>query len=177
MIERLNVGCGPHYAPGWLNTDVVESDEYQIYPDLLVTRDDLFPFSDATFSRVYLGHVLEHVPWPDCEDFLKEVCRVTKPGGEVAIVGPDTKRTLRLWKDGALSESMVDSILEDATAHMTSGEWEGARHQWNCYEERVLRLLDAVGIDAEPVTLPELEANGWPVVSFAPWQFGVIARV
>lgn len=176
---KLNLGCGPHYAKGWVNVDVTESDEHGIHPDILVGPDEGLPFPDNAFERAYLGHVLEHVPWEDCAVVLAEVARVVQKGGRIGIVGPDSKRTLEQWKAGELPDWMVDAVLEDDTAYMTPGQWEGARHQWNCYEARVLNLLEQNGLHgARPLDLTnDRDMAGWPLVSPVSWQFGIEVRV
>lgn len=45
-------------------------------------------FSDDSFDFVHFSHVIEHVPDP--RGFLEEVVRITKPGGYVVIVTPNT---------------------------------------------------------------------------------------
>lgn len=45
-------------------------------------------FPDRSFDLVHFSHVIEHVPDP--RTFLGEVVRVTKPGGYVVVVTPNT---------------------------------------------------------------------------------------
>lgn len=43
------------------------------------------PFRDASFDRVLLSDVIEHVPWPMAEELLREVRRVLVPGGRAIV--------------------------------------------------------------------------------------------
>lgn len=52
------------------------------------------PYADATFDKIVLSEVLEHVP--DDASALREVVRVLKPGGLVAITVPNHDYPL-LW--------------------------------------------------------------------------------
>jgi len=55
-------------------------------------RGDHLPFPDATFDRVAVVDMLEHVP--DEAAFAAELARVTKPGGLLVVNTPHLKRTL-----------------------------------------------------------------------------------
>lgn len=187
MGERLNVGCGPHYAPDWLNTDLVKVEGY-IEPDLVVDYSDPFPFDPCTFERAYVGHVLEHVPWDDLPAWLDDLSSVMIPDSPVMFVGPDAYRAIEGYKAGTASWHDVAIIIEERSAYTAetgfanAPRWEADRHHWNCHERRVVELLAGCGwMDIRPYgvlldgILPELP--GWPVVSRASLQFAVQARV
>ena len=178
---RLNLGCGPHRAPApWLNLDCVETDD--IRPDIIVDHEwPLKGWADGSVHEIYLGHVLEHVPWDDLGRFLGEVRRVLAPDGRIAVVGPDVHRAIERFRQGGEPWSIVRACLEDGNPSPGLGPdpRPGGRHQWNCYEERVVKLLRAGGFsDVTPVPLPDGKAQlaGFPVVSFVGWQMAVIAR-
>lgn len=187
---NLNVGCGPHHADGWTNTDLLHSAEHNITPDVVVTADNPFPFDTHTVARAYLGHVLEHVPWPRLPWFLGELRRVLADGAQIMVVGPDTMRVLDRWKAGLEEWGKVAAIIEGTGAylgHLGAYEpvrWAGDRHHWNCYEERVVAALELVGfthVEAIPVVddgrLAEarIRSEGWPLVDGSPCQFAVRA--
>ncbi len=173
----LNLGCGPHSAVGWLNVDVVQADRTQ--PDVLVNPGEPLPFPDGHFERAYLGHILEHVRWDDVPKLLKDVCRVVKRGGEVCILGPDSKLVLEAWKRGETDEKMVWDILEDATHHQYEAmhrDWDGARHFWNATAARVVAAMAAAGFaNVREVAVGSL--GDWPVVDRdGPYQSAVMGE-
>lgn len=189
MLTSLNVGCGPHRADGWVNTDLVWTAD--IRPDIVVEPENPFPFEDAYLERAYLGHVLEHVPWHEVPAWLAELRRVLAPGAPVMFVGPDALRTIDLYRDHAATLAQVLAVIEGTGAyleHLGAYEpirWGGDRHHWNCYEQRVADVLvDAGFVDVQPYgTLDDgrldehrILSGGWPLVDGSPRQFAVEAR-
>lgn len=190
---KLNVGCGPHYANGWVNTDLVRTDT--ITPDVVVTADNPFPFPAATFERAYVGHVLEHIPWGDVPDWLDRLARVLVDDAVALFVGPDVIRVLNRWRDHAETWDKVAGIIESTDAyHDGELRWDADRHHWNCHEGRVAAALTACGwrnvtplgviepLDdwfRDPGTLDghAIRVAGWPLVSDATCQFAVAAKV
>lgn len=90
--EVLDVGCGrkPYRR-------FVQSTRYVgVDVDTPVTRElavaDVYydgkklPFPDMSFDAVLCSQVLEHVFEPD--DFLREICRVLRPGGKLLLAVP-----------------------------------------------------------------------------------------
>jgi predicted SAM-dependent methyltransferase len=181
---KLNIGCGPHYAKGWTNVDVIANDE--CHPDVVASVLDGLPFEDGAADRIYLGHVLEHIPWARVPEFLEEIYRVASAGCELMIVGPDVNLTIKGWaagkwhsKDGDGGYWLVESVLEHSAYYMTGGEgWEGARHQWNCTEERSADIVQHAGFelgDSYTGRLLATRDKGWPLVADSEWQFGFAA--
>jgi SAM-dependent methyltransferase len=100
-LSLLDLGCGPGVllralaasAPGvraagldagWER--ILQARAAQT-PSPLVRGDALrLPFRDATFDRVLAAEVLEHLP--DDGTALRELCRVLRPGGLLAISVP-----------------------------------------------------------------------------------------
>ena len=184
---KLNVGCGTHYAHGWVNTDVWSDDTTR--PDVITTPGKPYPFEDNSADAIYMGHVLEHIPWPQVGDFLHDMKRIAKPGAPILVVGPDVWRTIQRWRDGQEPWWMVVSALEHQDNHFQPGPkddlWLGAAHHWNCHESRVLDVLRTCGFaDIKSMTdvIPNNiggsvweDENGiaWPVVAKWHWQFAL----
>lgn len=186
MPEKLlNVGSGTHYAKGWLNIDVWEDETTR--PDIVVTPGEPYPFDDNSIDAIYLGHVLEHIPWPDVQAFLYDMRRIAKPGAPILIVGPDVYRTLERWANGQEPWYMVESVLEHQELHPGDGVewWDGATHHWNCHLQRVMNAVHNVGfanIEDYTDVIPndvgakwwqEPHGQKWPVVGKWHWQFAI----
>ncbi|MFN8472242.1 MAG: methyltransferase domain-containing protein [Anaerolineae bacterium] len=90
---RLQVGSGTVERAGWLNTDIGPRARYW----LDIGRP--FPFPDASVSRVFSEHVVEHVTPTIVARFLGETRRVLMPDGILRILTPDAEATARAYAD------------------------------------------------------------------------------
>ena len=184
-MKYLNAGCGTHYAQGWVNTDVWESDTTK--PDVKVTPGEPYPFDDNTFDAIFLGHVIEHIKWDDVADFMKDMQRIAKPNAPFLLVGPDVFKTIERWKSNLEPWWMVESVMEHADMNFQPDRedewWDGAHHHWNCHEKRVESLLNGLGFTEITNVFPIIpnDPNGknwtdpingidWPVVGKYYWQ-------
>lgn len=190
-MNLLNVGCGPHYANGWLNTDVYQDE--LVKPDVVVERGLRYPFIDSYFDGAYLGHVIEHIEWTQVDDFILEISRVVKPGAPILIVGPDVKMTIDLYAAGLMDWNLLEAIIEHQHFNFQDSRknsfWDGASHFWNCSYERVEILLKSIGVEDIQNTSNEIKLypyvdgwydlqNGiiWPIVAKVDWQFGLLFK-
>lgn len=180
----LNVGCGTHYANGWVNTDVWQDELTK--PDVVVKAGEPYPFDDNTFDAAYLGHVIEHIPWTDVPSFLDDISRVVKPDAPMLIVGPDVHKTIRRWARNEEPWEMVMSTMEHQDMNYQPDRehqwWDGALHHWNCHESRVFKLLDTMGFkniksvfdqipnDPRGTSWTDETGFSWPVVGKYHWQ-------
>lgn len=156
----LNVGCGDLRAPSpWINLDSQES----VRPDVVADARDI-PFRSETVDRIYCGHVLEHLSYEQgVPSALREMRRVLKPGGQLAIVGPDYH----------LAEPLGDDILLIAIKNGAC-RWEGDEHLWLSTGPATYLATRQVfprSSQVDPATLTE-----WPVAFQVPWQFAISAR-
>lgn len=179
--QLVNVGCGPFRAPGWTNFDVIMAPELDppIVPDLLGDLTHGLPLPDASVRRLYLGHVLEHLDWNQVGNALQEVKRVLAPDGEVLVTGPDVMRAIQMYKTDEVDFNTLETLLEDAHAiGLGDTEWEGARHRWNCYAQRIFNAFVECGFeDVVSVGIDNPFCDDWPVVSRVRWQMAVRAKV
>jgi SAM-dependent methyltransferase len=79
MPTRLNLGCGRDRIAGAVNLDLCPLPEADVAAD----ANRPLPFIDSCFDEVLCFDVLEHVD--DLTATLREVHRVTKPGGAVRV--------------------------------------------------------------------------------------------
>jgi SAM-dependent methyltransferase len=190
-MKLLNAGCGTHYAKGWINCDVWESETTK--PDIKVAPNQPYPFPDETFDAIYLGHVLEHIDWKQIPSFLQDMKRIAKPGAHILIVGPDIIKTIHRWANNQEPWEMVLSTMEHQEFNWQperqSEFWDGATHHWNCHHQRVWEILETAGFeelvdyydiipnDTTRTSWLEKETNiKWPVVAKWFWQFAIKCR-
>lgn len=116
----LNLGCGGHFHPDWINVDIAPQDPRVLQHDLQAR----LPFEDSSFAAVYHSHVLEHIPKKQAPAFLGECHRVLAPGGVLRVVVPDLEMITRLYL-----KHLDDGLAGDEDAVK--------RHEW-----MTLELLD-----------------------------------
>ena len=92
VVSLLLRERGGDWASGDLTEEAVSSIRSLVGEDVHLVRGDRLPFADATFDRVAVVDMLEHVP--DEAAFAAELARVTKPGGLLVVNTPHLKRTL-----------------------------------------------------------------------------------
>lgn len=92
---RLNLGCGPNVAPGWLNMDV-DPAPGAVRGDV---RDGL-PLADASVECIAAIHLIQDLPWSEIAPALAEMRRVLVPGGVLRLAVPDLDRAIRAYLSG-----------------------------------------------------------------------------
>ena len=92
-MRCVNLGCGSHYHPDWINIDLVSGNPDVITHDL----SQGIPLPDTSCDVVYHSHVLEHFRREDVLPFMQECYRVLKPGGIIRIATPDLERICRVY--------------------------------------------------------------------------------
>lgn len=164
---KLTIGSGPHYAPGWVNLDVASLPEWKTPPDVLASVYDM-PFEDGTFSKIYLGHVLEHLMWATLPKALAEVRRVAVPGAEVVAVGP----CIELARQTKQPQWLLDAIIA------REGSEGGFEHAWTPTAALTQEALEIGGLrQVKLVSVSEIRKPEWPNPSNALWQCAVKAIV
>jgi len=106
--KLLDVGCGRgDFLKGFkdLGLEVMGIDQEKSSSDILEgievgivnIEKDSFPFNGETFDFVFSKSVIEHLWNP--EHFIKECCRVLKPGGKIIIMTPDWQSQMYIFYD------------------------------------------------------------------------------
>jgi SAM-dependent methyltransferase len=129
------------------------------------------PFEDASFDHAYSVSVLEHIPEPGDEQALRELARVTKPGGRVVVTLPHAERYREDWSE--------------APVYADEGG-DGERHFFQRWYDaaRVDRLASAVpglelvssGVSRLQPNLNALYTRTFPLLVPLGPLFGVLAR-
>jgi predicted SAM-dependent methyltransferase len=146
---HLNVGCGPHVLPGFVNLDLRPSHREVIALDC--RRG--FPFTDHSVAGIRAEHFFEHLePREEVPAFLAECRRVLAEGGVLRIVVPDAERYLRAYCRDDLSGfrdlSVPEPFPEDLPTRMdivnhTFHQWH--EHRWGYDLETLVNRLQACG--------------------------------
>ncbi|WP_413207256.1 methyltransferase domain-containing protein [Rhodospirillum sp. A1_3_36] len=118
----LNLGCGGHFHPAWVNIDIQSHHPGVMAYDIL----NGLPFPDAVFDMVYHSHMLEHLPGWQAEPFMAECARVLKPGGILRVAIPDLETICRLY---------LESL---------SGALDGDRAAEHRYDWMLIELIDQI---------------------------------
>jgi hypothetical protein len=99
------------------------------------------PFQDESFDLVYAAHVLEHIPWHQTVDALREAARVLTPGGHIELHVPDFDVLVRAARSQACFDDFAERGLNDRLHWM---HWVaermfhlGPEEQWHraCFNE------------------------------------------
>ena len=103
-LIRLHIGCGEIAAPGFVNIDA------RRYPHVHLVTKDLFRLHavpDGQASLVYMCHVLEHVPYAQLDQVLREMRRVLAPGGKLRLSVPDFELVLSIYEQSARNPDAI----------------------------------------------------------------------
>lgn len=91
---QLDIACGANKQPGFVGIDIQPFPGVDIVHDLNVHP---WPLPDECTIRAIASHIVEHIPKVAIDggrtrfpliEFMDEVWRVLKPGGEFAIAAP-----------------------------------------------------------------------------------------
>ena len=98
----LDIGHGPgRLGAEWVNlsaTKLPDTDE------VCVWGADPIPFVENTFDIVHSSHCLEHIPWYQTVDALREARRVLKPGGRMEVWVPDFAYIVKCYHEGCCGD-------------------------------------------------------------------------
>ncbi len=91
VVSLLLRERGGRWSSGDLTEQAVASIRSLVGEDVHLVRGDRLPFTDACFDAVAVVDMLEHVP--DEAAFVRELARVTRPGGRLIVNTPHLKHT------------------------------------------------------------------------------------
>lgn len=152
---NLNIGCGEFYTPNWINIDKYTGIHADIYADLCQ-----LPFVDNSVEHLYAGHVIEHLTIEQVDIAAAEIARVLRELRVGALVFPDM-------------DQFPESHPGYEGALYGARRWPGDEHQFGATHEKIAFLIGHhLASVRRPVT--RLKQSGWPVVSLAKGQGGLL---
>ena len=99
---NLEIGPGDHPVEGFDTLDLIERTDVTYVARWGVER---LPIEDERYEHVFCSHVLEHVPWYQTEDALREVHRILKPGGTFECWVPDIQYIVSCYQQRTCGDS------------------------------------------------------------------------
>jgi len=107
MEKKLNLGCGNHILPGFVNVDA-NSNKDVVLDDVVL----LINFSDNYTDMIYAAHVLQCIfPRSKVPEALKNWYRVLKFGGQVIIEVPNIIPITKAYLEGKVKiETFIQGI-------------------------------------------------------------------
>ena len=103
---RVNVACGPHIEPGFVNLDLFAASPEVVRWDCRWT----LPLRDGTAVGIRAEQFLEHLEvLEELPSFLADCLRVLRPGGVLRVIVPDARRHIEayLHADVAAFEALI----------------------------------------------------------------------
>jgi predicted SAM-dependent methyltransferase len=127
----VNLGCGTHIAPDWVNIDnspniflskfkflkwvlyklnIINQAQYDAKFAKNVIHRELtkpLPFKENEVDFVYTSHFVEHLSYNDAITLMSEIHRVLKPNAVVRIVVPDLDFYMNQYASDTKSENKL----------------------------------------------------------------------
>ena len=139
----LNLGCGTDYLEGWTNVDVRKN----VKTDICCSIKELDKFIvEDTVDQIQATNVLEHIGWRDRQTVLEMLYKLLKVGGNLLIRGPDIKRVVDKYLQGAIQEDKFIEVVygkEDYNENSHKSGWS---------EKGLEKMLQGVGFKEVGVT-------------------------
>lgn len=92
--HRVNLGCGPHAARGWVNVDRIDAPGVDVVSDLR----DRIALAEQSVDCVVAMHVLQDLAWQELPHALAEILRILRPGGWLRAGVPDLDRAIDAYR-------------------------------------------------------------------------------
>ncbi|MEC4813377.1 MAG: methyltransferase domain-containing protein, partial [Scytonema sp. PMC 1069.18] len=173
----LQIGCGPFYLKGWINTDLPPNSCMDFSLD--ITHP--LPLPSNYFHVIYGAEVIEHITLSESRYFLSEALRVLCPGGVIRLTTPDLINTCRIylhqhtkanpenfgtvWLDGEFSDEIwINSIFRS---------WG---HQFLYSFEMIRQEMQSIGFSNITRVEPQVTKSRFPQLNNLEVRYGANPR-
>lgn len=102
----VNLGAGAEYNPHEIDVDLRGGENIDFRCDIRKLPEDW----GMQFDIVKSNHVLEHFPYTQTEEILKEWYRLLKPGGKILLNVPDMQSVAQYLLDGDM-DILIQGII------------------------------------------------------------------
>lgn len=144
---RLNVGCGPVIARGWVNVDA------QQWGQPIVGDVFALPFAERSFDGAVANHVLQMIPQHRVLDALVELRRVLRVGGVLRVLVPDLLDAVAQYEQGNVEHFQLGAEVTIDEALCTYLSQNGATLSFYTHES-LCDLLIAAGFGRVTTVIP-----------------------
>ena len=115
----IDIGSGPHPKPDAnIFMDVHQWGNVNCLHDLTKVP---YPLESESFSKAYMGDVIEHISIFDVDNVLKEVYRILKSGGVLEVTVPDVR-----WICERIVNDDWDTMANVAWLNQSNDSWSNA---------------------------------------------------
>ena len=111
-------------------------------PDVLSDVRNM-PFPNEYADEAMAIHVLEHFPWWEVKDLMKEWVRILKPGGKLIIEVPDLEKVVHYMAAGIENPSLTMFPLYGDPKYKD----ELMCHRWGYTHNSLAELMKIVGLN------------------------------
>ncbi len=92
-LIKYNLACGQNKIEGYINVDIIKTDQTDIIMDLEKYPWDI---TEDSVDEIYCSHYIEHTS--DIIKFMNEIYRIMKKGSKATIIAP-YYTSIRAWQD------------------------------------------------------------------------------
>ena len=143
---KLQVGCsdvrGRYKQVEWINLDIIGNKRVNVKGSALE-----LPFRTGSIEEVHCVHVIEHLTRDKYPIVLKELHRVTKPGGFVYVEVPDFRGTInKIYSAFVVND--LKAVHVWTTSVYGKSEREGMSHHWGFYDTLLIKEFMKCGFKA-----------------------------
>jgi len=131
----LNLGCGPHIYPGWVNADDYAPKrrlrERGFRPNWMLDITRPWRCRDDYWDGIFSQHVIEHVSYSEAVAGFKECHRTLKRGAWLRVCVPDLATYVRYYRE-EINDDQFFSLPHRTLAlsfltqmHLHRSVWDG----------------------------------------------------